>query len=395
MTRPVTAIVTGFTKNGDLCRRALAPLCALRRRGVIGRVLYVTWDTPGLDDFVVPALEMPDVETVRLPEPELEGAPYRKGTIYQIRNLEAALALVPEKHALILKTRPDFVADADFLAEKITNFETLCAPSTLPRQIGQPTPPSPFKAKIWVPWADCNQPFFYEDGAFMGLKRDVAKLADRQAEDHLDILEHKTFGWFAHIVRFAQPFLKANPIFRRYLREAACFPNDMDFRPVMLQQMYDDPFFWHLLIAHAWILATSLHVDCGQEGQLKLYTNIFNAKADWTRQETLQVNPPYDYVENWRRGQAPGGILPGAGRVYGRLMDDSWAQALFTQPVLNDVAPENLRGVLRNVSLYGTGVLQDAEDAFYAKLAGLYRAHNLTPDGKPAPDAGQGLNPRL
>jgi hypothetical protein len=377
MTRPVIALVTGFTRNGDLCRRSLAPLRKLKRRGVLDRVLAVTWDNASLDPFLEPLSDMPEVELIRLPEPPIDGAPYRKGTVFQIRNLEAALALVPQEDALIFKTRPDFVANTEFLAGKIASFDTLCAPSLLPAAFGANMPPSPFAMKIWLPWADCNQPFFYEDGAFLGLKRDVSKLADRSAETYLGVLEDTTFGWFAHVVRFALPFLDGYPIFRRYLGDFHCFPNNLSFRIDMLRAAQEDAFFWHLLVAHAWILATSFHVDCGVSGQLGLYTNIYNQKADWSKIDTLRVNPPYDDLNCWRDGQHPGGFLPGAGRAYGRLVDDSWQHALFTQPVLSDLTPDTIREVLRIVTLYGHGVLDDAEDAFYGSLENLVRSHKL------------------
>lgn len=377
MTRPVIALVTGFTRSGELCRRSLASLRDLKRRGVLDRVMAVTWDDATLDPFVAPLRDMPEIELIRVPEPQIGGAPYRKGTIFQLRNLEAALALVPEPDALIFKTRPDFVADADFLADKIVNFNRLCAPSLLADTFDVEMPESPFQMKIWLPWADANQPFFYEDGAFMGLKCDLAKLADRKAEDYLGILEDKTFGWFAHVVRFALPFLDGYPIFRRYLEDFHCFPNNTNFRMDMLRTVNEQAFFWHLLVVHAWILATNFHVDCGAKGQLGLYTNISNQQADWSNFATLQVNPPYDDVEGWRNCQHPGGVLPGAGRVYGRLVDDAWQNALFTQPVLNDLTPDDIRGVLRNATFYAQGLLAGAEDEYYAALEKLCRAHRL------------------
>ncbi|HVV26648.1 MAG TPA: hypothetical protein VHC40_01660 [Rhizomicrobium sp.] len=370
MTRPVTAIVTGFTRNEDLCRRSLAPLRKLKRRGLIQRILHVTWENPILDDLVAPIAGMPEVESVRVPEPQTVGTPDQKGVIYQIRNLEAALALVPEEDAVILKTRPDFVAATEFLAAKIAGFETLCGPSDLPERIDVPVPASPFKGRIWLPWADSNQPFFFEDAAFMGLKCDVSRLADRRAETWPEALTDRRFGWFAHVVRFAVPFLSAYPIFARYLREFRLFPNDLEVRRRVLPSLLEDPFFWHLIVAHAWIMATCFHVDCGAPRQLEFYANTFNADADWSRLETLRVNPPYDDIENWRKGQVPGAALPSVSRAYGRLVDDGWATALFTGPV-SDLTPENIRGVLRNLSLYGAGMLTGIENAFYQRLANL------------------------
>ena len=88
----------------------------------------------------------------------------------------------------------------------------------------------------------------------------------------------------------------------------------------------------------------------------------------------MRVNPPYDRVDYWRQGQSPGGVLPGAGRIYGRLVDDSWQHALFTRDTLTDLTPETIREVLRIVTLYPSGVLDGAEDMFYHTLEQLWRS---------------------
>jgi len=387
MSRPAIALVTGFTRNAELCRRSLEPLCELKRRGLLHRILAVTWDSAALDAHLAPLAAMPEVELVRVPQPQfrMDGAPYRKGIGLQIRNLEAALALVLEDDALIFKTRPDFLIDTEFLAGKLANFDRLCAPSLLPYSFGVEMPDSPFEMKIWVPWADSNQPFFYEDGAFMGLKRDIALLADRSAEDHIIDLDDGTYSWLAHILRFITPFLDDYPIFRRFLRDFACFPKNFDFRCAMLQKASEDAFFWHLVLAHAWILATSFHVDCGTDGQLGLYTNLWNPDADWSKFETLRASPPYDHVEAWRAGQHPGGVMLSTHRAFGRLVDDQWQQALFTRAQLDDLTPETIQGVLRNVTLYSQGALAAEEDRFYATLKQLCREQGF-PDG-PRADA--------
>jgi len=381
MSRPAIALVTGFTRNGELCRRSFAPLRELKRRGLLDRILAVTWDSPSLDAMVAPIAAMPDVELVRLAQPQLEqratDAPYRKGIGLQLRNLEAALALVPETDALILKTRPDFLIDTEFLAGKIADFDRLCAPSLLPYSFGADMPDSPFDMKIWLPWADSNQPFFYEDGVFMGLKRDVAQLADRRAESYLlDLEDDAAYSWLVHVVRFLTPFIDDYPIFDRYLRDFGCFPKVFDARVDMMRAVSDDAFYWYLVIAHAWILATSFHVDCGAEGQLGLYTQLWNSNADWSKFETLQPSPPYNDVAGWREGQRPGGVTMSALRAFGRLMDDDWQHALFTRPVLDDLQPDAIRGVLASVMAHPQGVLAEAEENFYAALKRVCAAHS-------------------
>lgn len=375
MTRSATAVITGFTKNPDLARLSLEPILALKRKGVIDRILAVTWDSPAIDDFVAPIAAMSDVELARVPQPNLTGPGYRTGMIYQLRNLEAALALVPDADTLVLKLRPDFVADPAFLESKIVNFDTVCAPSDLPHRFGVKGAPSPFACKIWLPWADCNQPFFYEDGAFLGLKRDVRQLASREAEKYAKIMMAPPWGWYAHVLRFLMPFLPAHPMFNAYLRAFPMLPNDMDYRRALLPVLTNDPFFWHLLVTHAWVLANNFHVDSGTQGQLALYANTSNSKADWSSLANLEVNPPYDKVQAWRDSQHPGGVLPGASRTYGRLTDDTWQTALFTQPSLRDLTPDQIREVLRNASQYSTGLLGEMETAFIRNLEGFYRKY--------------------
>lgn len=85
-------------------------------------------------------------------------------------------------------------------------------------------------------------------------------------------------------------------MFERYLREFRYLPNNAEYRSVLLAALMNDPFHWHLLIAHAYILATSFHVDCGEPGDLAFYANISNANADWSSLRTLTVNPPYGHM---------------------------------------------------------------------------------------------------
>jgi hypothetical protein len=375
MARPVVAIVTGFTKNPQLPGISLAPLRALKQRGVVQRIIALTWDKPEIDPFVAPLAAMDDVELIRVPEPHTTGGRYQTGVVYQIRNLEAALRCVPDPNSLIVKIRPDFIADLDFLEDKITQFDLDCAPSKLAREFGVKMPPSPFAMKIWIPWATANQPFFFEDAAFMGLKRDVTMLASREAERHLGVLADRSCGWFAHVVRFAMPFLRDFPIFEKYMRDFRYFPNDLDYRMALLPTLAGNAFFWHLVVAHAWILATSFHVDCGLPGDLLLYTNISNPNADWSSLGSLAVNPPYNKIAEWRGYQQPGGMMPCTMRAYGRLVDDSWQHALFTTPVLRDLSPDNLRGLLRNIAHYKRGVLADAETDFFRHLSSFHRQH--------------------
>jgi hypothetical protein len=376
MVRPVIALVTGFTKSPELLERSLAPLRALRGRGVVGRILYVTWDDPGITRFVAPATAMDGVELVRVPQPALTGPRLKVGVGYQIHNLRAALARIPEDDALIVKLRPDFIADAEFLARKIAGFDSLCAPSCLAEQFDVVMPSSPFAAKLWIPWADANLPLHCEEAAFIGLKCDVAKLADPAALDLLgsDLLTGRTYSWFAHVARYAAVFAPRYPIFDNYIRNFRYFINDSGYRMAMMPLALQKTFFWRLLVANAWILATSFHVDCGGPGELTFYANSTNRDADWGAPQHLRVHPPYANVADWRAAQAPGGMLQGASRMHARLVDDSWQHALFTRDTLVDLTPDNLRGALGRVVQYDAEIPDMAEEAFYATLDTVYRA---------------------
>ena len=379
MGRPAIAVVTGYTRNPELLARSMAPLRALKQRGLLQRILAVTWDKSDIDAHVAPLATMPEVELVRVPEPKVSGSRYQNGVVFQVKNLETALRQVPDDDTLILKWRPDFVGDADFIGGKIADFDTLCAPSEFPLYEGTGLPPSPFQAKIWIPWADANQPFFYEDAAFLGLKRDVAKLVTPHIAEKLGPLVNKenTHGPFAHVVRFGSIFRQSYPIFQRYLLDYKYFNNDMAYRQVLVPALIKETYFLHLVVAHAWILAHCFHVDCGRDGQLQLFTNIFNEKADWSELSTLRNNPPFDKVEAWRGAIKPGTLVSGVARLYGRLMDDAWQTSLFQQASGSDVTHEQLFAMLKNVALYRKGRLEKAESAYYRTLADSHKRYFL------------------
>src|SRR6185312_12031964 len=116
MSRPVAAIVTGFTADPVLVRRSFAPLCGLQAKGVIDRIIYVTWDSPQIDAAVAPVMDMPGVEIARIPQPEVDGPVHVRSFAYQRRCFDAGMQRIEDADALILKSRPDFIFDEAFLA---------------------------------------------------------------------------------------------------------------------------------------------------------------------------------------------------------------------------------------------------------------------------------------
>lgn len=368
MPRLADAIVTGFVKSSALLERSLAPLRRLRQEGVLRNILYVTWDGADLDAFVAPLANMSDITLVRVPKPSVLGTPDQRGVVYQVMNLDAALSLIAEDDALVLKIRPDFVADTGFLRRKITAFDALCALPREPSVQGVTMPAPVFDNKIWVPWADANQPFFYEDAAFLGTKWDLCKLATIPSRADIDMIAE--VGTFAHVVRYARIFVPRYNLFANYLRNYRFFGNDLDYRLKLVPHLLNDAFFWHVIVAHAWILHSQFHVDAGEQGTLSFYSNAVNRNANWPRPEALRNAPPYDQIAAWKT--KPGVAMNGVTRVYGRLVDDAWQSALFTQD-LPDFPRATLRGLLEHVAGSNDGRLGKIENDFYRSTAALHR----------------------
>jgi hypothetical protein len=370
--RPADAIVTGFTKAPALMAMSLPPLLELRQSGILRHIHYVTWDSPELDPHLAPLAQYPDIKLTRVPQPKVQGTSNQRGLVYQVRNLEAALDLIPEDDTLVLKSRSDFVADAEFLWDKIENFEIHCAtPSNAP--LGVPMPKSMFERKIWIPWADCNLPFFFEDCMFLGQKKDVRQLVTPLTDDDMRMTANPDCVFYPHVVRYAKIFCESYPIFATYLRNFHYFIDDLEYRKVLVGRGLTDSFFWHLVIAHAWVLFSHFHVDCGTTGELRFYPNNANQKTDWSDPSTFHLTPPYNRVEGWRLGVKPGRAMDSAFRVYGRLMDDAWQNALFTQE-MPDMKPAALRTILEGVANCSDGRLEQIETLFYRKLAAHHHA---------------------
>lgn len=373
-----TAIVTGFTAHEPLMRRSFAPLLSLRRAGVIDRILYVTWDTSANDAYVAPAREWPEVELVRVPEPKVRGGTHRAGFVYQSRNITAALNLVEDPQELVLKTRPDFLFDEAFLANKIASFDRWRIAPDFSHHIPVAMPPSPYQARIWVPWADASAPFYFEDATFMGLASDLAKLVDPLADELVMYCGDYESINVAHVIRHIVPFLTDYPIFQRYVRDFHLFRIDLDYRHKLSPLAANDPFFWHMVMANAWILATSYHVDCGRQGQLRL---IMSADARQHADLPIDDIPDgtvYHDVDILRRLEQPGTFLPLLVRPGGRLMDDDWQFRLFDGPVEQGFTYENQLLILNNLNRYHTGLLKGFEEAFYDSLEELYRQFGRT-----------------
>jgi hypothetical protein len=381
LSRPADAIVLGFSKAPLLVERSFASLRQLKQEGVLRNIHYVTWDSADIDPFVAPIQAMPEVTVTRVPQPVVEGTPYQKTIVYQINNLEAALALIPEEDTIVLKSRTDFVADVDFLRDKIQNFDLDCEIDTNPAPFGIQMPKPIFRAKIWTPWADASQPFFYEDAAFLGRKDDLRHLVLPVSRTDLEMLETEPCYHYYHIVRFAKAFLPAYPMFKRYLKNFHHITNNQQYRMEMLRHAVKNPYFLFLMIAHAWILHSHFHVDCGEPGDLQFFPNTRNRDTDWSDPTTWNLAFPYDKVRTWRDAEFPGQLVVSITRPFARLMDDRWQDALFSKPIA-ELPGKTLTVMLEHLARSRDGRLKKLEREFYDDLASFYRSYmKARPEG--------------
>ena len=386
MGRTADAIVLGFAKAPLLVERSFAPLRQLKQEGLLRNIHYVTWDSADIDPLVAPIQSMPEVTVTRVPQPHAEGEPYQKTIVYQIHNLDAALSLIAEDDTVVLKSRPDFVADVGFLRDKLKNFHFDCDIESGAAPLGVQMPKPIFHSKIWTPWADASQPFFYEDAAFMGRKDDLRQLTLPVSRADLGMLEMEPCYHYYHIVRFAKAFLEAYPMFRRYLKNYNLITNNMPYRMKMLPHAVKNPYFVFLMIAHAWILHSHFHVDIGEQGDLQFFPNTRNKTTDWSKPETWNLAFPYEDVEKWRRTEFPGHLVLAIVRPFARLMDDQWQNALFTRHI-PDLPGNTLKGMLEHVAHARDGRLKKLERAFYDDLAVFYRIYmKAHPEGFQRPN---------
>jgi len=370
MTRIADAAVTGFAKSRALAEASLSPLRRLRQENLLRRIVCVTWDTPDTDAYADWIGAMDGVTLKRVPQPQVNGTCNQRGIVYQIEALRAALAHDAE---LTLKSRPDYVFDTGFLRRKLESFD---AWSTIPQPkvLGVAMPKPAFESRIWIPWADSSQPFYYEDAAFLGRTRDIAKLVTTVTAAETATLGDARCGSFVHVLRYAKPFLADYPLFASYLRNYRYFGDAIGYRRKLVPHVTGDGFFWYLLVAHAWILHSHFHVDAGRAGELSFHSNTANPGADWSKLETLRLANPYDNLETWRAGAQPGKACPSVQRFYGRLVDDAWQSALFAQP-LADFPQAALARILENVAQGGDGRFKGVEGDFYRGLANLHALH--------------------
>lgn len=376
MKRNVIAIVTGYTKTDALNKVSFEQLRKLRSAGVIDRIIYVSWDSPRLDDLFSTIAKFPDIEIMRVPEPKIEGAPLQKSIIYQIRNLEAALQFINDDDALILKTRPDFVfANEDFIKQKILDFDKNCAPSDLPKRLKLQSPKPIFERKIWVPWASASEPLFISDAVFLGLKRDIDKLADRAAEPFLEILWDERCDRISHICRFLNIFQNDYPLLRKFGQNIRYFISTLDYRDYFAFFCRKQPFFWRLAVLNAWLLETHFHIDGGHNGDLIFCSHHANLFGKITTIKDIKFEPPLTTIDLWRKNITVGSLKVCCEYSVTVLADDRWQHALFTRSRIDNFSHSDIIRILKESISYDPKTIKNMEADFYNEADRIYKKY--------------------
>jgi len=221
--RSVSPSLPDSTRNAELLPKAMAPLCELKRRGIIQRVLCVTWDKSEIDSYLARLPPCLRSMWCACPNPGLRERPIKRRRLSSPQSRSRAL-MRSEEDALVLKWRPihrrhGFPSRKIVISMRIRPISSFrCSPASTCRPR--------LSRQDFDSLADANQPFFYEDAGFMGLKCDVAKLVTPRVAEKLSPLATKTntHGPFAHVVRYASIFCAEYPMFRRYLRDTSTSP---------------------------------------------------------------------------------------------------------------------------------------------------------------------------
>lgn len=375
--RPVIAVVTGFNKIEVLNRLGFEQLRKLHAAGVIDRILYVTWDSPRLDPLIEPIATVPGLELVRIPEPQIEGVSLQKSITYQIRNLEYALELIDDDDALLLKTRSDLIfANENFIREKIETFDSWSAPSDLPSRLKLHTPPPAFTRKLWIPWASASEPMFFSDVAFIGLKRDIHKLADRRAEPYLEVLkEDNRNDRISHMCRFLAIFDSDYPMLKNFFHNIRYYMSTLDYRDYFAYICGRHPYFWRLALLNAWILETHFHIDGGHNGDIIFCSNRANTYTQFTKLEDLRFEPPMNVIDTWRKNMEVGSLKVCWKYTITVLASDAWQRALFTHRRVDDYLHRDIVNMLADAVRYEPSQIGKMEEAFYAEAEGFYQKY--------------------
>ena len=189
----------------------------------------------------------------RVPQPVAHGTPYQKTIVYQIHNLAAALPLIAEDDTIVLKSRPDFVAECRLPARQDREFRPRlrdrnrsravrrckCRSRSSRARSGRPgrIQTSRSSTKMLRSWAG---------------RTILSKLTMPVKRADLDMLGVEPCYHYYHIVRFAKT-VPASPIrmFKGYLENYRYITNNMPYRSKLIPHFVKKRRIFHFSVDRA------------------------------------------------------------------------------------------------------------------------------------------------
>ena len=243
----IDVIFTGLLRTPELFQASLADLAALRRRGVVGRVIFATWPS---EDLGAPALHSAlDAAAVEVitSEPPAQGP----GNIWhQMKSLELGLAAV-DRRTRVLKTRTDLHIVPAFI-------EHLAAGGISLAKLYGGTPGS-LGEKIWLPWFEITKPGYMADECMFGRATDLKRLVN--FDNSYDRPEWGIDAGITHLRRFLHPFRPYHPRLDEYLENFAATGHNTPARYPVLSHDMTTPYFWEYLAEYYRIVEENFHVE--------------------------------------------------------------------------------------------------------------------------------------
>jgi len=202
--RPFSVVVTGLLREPERFRRSVASWTAMRKRGLIDRIITVTWQSeahrdPGACDW----LRERGVELIVRPDTKIQGI----GNIWpQMLAMDVGLGEVGPGD-LVFKTRTDLWIDPALLeaVSQTPGYLDLDVPDGSMRV---------FDGRVWVPWFEMITPFYLSDECFVGRASDLRRLVNY---DESYSLKHEVSCGITHYRRFIHPFRGRSDQFEVFL----------------------------------------------------------------------------------------------------------------------------------------------------------------------------------
>lgn len=295
----ITCIIIGLIRSDALIEQSLIMLDRLRSEGLVSRIIISTWNEELRDNLSVSMLASKyNCDLVSRPDPGIAlspGSELTSSMAPQTLGLRQALMMVDDD-GMVLKMRPDTVIDEAFLR----NLLVSSGAATFNAPFG-----SPFKKKIWVPWADLFYPFLIADEVFLGRCGDLKLLAtDFYREYSPGRLAHRR-AESCHVLRYLAPFQSGifTDFFKDWIYLQTELPGVEGGWTEYFIVKFRTPMWWVMIAKYASILCDNFIIDGGRPGDI-----VFYVKSG----DRLNRSAPRDVCHYYPGTQVPFALKPNA-----------------------------------------------------------------------------------